>query len=37
MEPEATDDQFDSFVQRKLSPLRLRFCENLKQMYVREA
>ena len=36
-EPEAEDDEFDSFVQRKVSPLRLRFCENLKKMYVRQA
>ena len=25
-EPEAKDDEFDSFVQRKFSPLRLRTC-----------
>ena len=29
MEPEATDNEFDSFVQRKLSALRLRFCDEM--------
>ena len=36
-EPEAKDDEFDSFDQRNLSQLRLSFCENLKKMYVRQA
>ena len=35
--PEDKDDEFDCFVQRKLSSLRLWFCENLKKWYVREA
>ena len=36
-EPEAKDSEPDSFTQRKFSPLRLQFCENLNNMYVGEA